>query len=216
MRLDRDGDVFVLDFGAGENRIDPIFLGEFDDFLTTCEKSDTPRALVTTGSGRFYSNGFDLDHVQGLDPDGRDDIMAEFDQLLVRLTTAPMVTVAAINGHCYAAGALLALGHDYRVMQDNEGWFCLPSVDVQIPFSRTMTELITVKVPAPTAQSLVVSGDRMGGAACEGFGVVHDAVGADQVLPTAVALAARLADKDPSTLGTIKRRIYADVTAHLG
>jgi Delta3-Delta2-enoyl-CoA isomerase len=125
------------------------------------------------------------------------------------------VTVAAIPGHCYAAGALLALAHDYRVMRQDRGWFCLPSVDVGIPFTRAMTELITAKIPAPTAHHLVVSGDRMGGAACEGYGVVNDAVDGEQVLERAVKLASRLADKDPATLGAIKQRMYAVVTDHI-
>ena len=42
-----------------------------------------------------------------------------------------------------------------------------------------------------------------------------EAVAADQVLPRAIELAAALADKDPATLGAIKRRLYAGALAAL-
>ena len=216
MELSFDGPVLVLDFGSGENRVDPQFVADLDAIVSRVADTPPPRALVTTGSGTFYSNGFDLELVADMDDGAIAGFATTFERLLGRLVTAPFVTVAAIQGHCYAAGALIALAHDYRIMRQDRGWFCLPSVDVGIPFTRAMTELITTKIPAPTAQHLVVSADRMGGAACEGFGVVNDAVDGEQLLPRALALAARLAGKDPATLGTVKERMYAAVTDHVG
>jgi hypothetical protein len=35
----------------------------------------------------------------------------------IRMLTFPMITVAALNGHVFAAGAMFALAHDYRVMR---------------------------------------------------------------------------------------------------
>jgi len=213
--LTHHGDVHVLDLGDGENRIDPAMLSGLEEALSAVAEAPPPRALVTMGSGRFYSNGFDLDLITTYTTDELVEFASRFERFLAALVTAPFITVAAITGHCYAAGALLTLAHDYRLMRNDRGWFCLPSVDVGIPFTRAMTELITAKVPAPTAHSLVVSGDRMGGAACEGYGVVHDALGHDQVVPSSIELAARLAGKDPTTLGTIKQRLYAAILDHV-
>ena len=44
-------------------------------------------------------------------------------------------------GHVYAAGGLLALAHDYRVMRKERGWFCLPEINLPLPFSVSMIEL---------------------------------------------------------------------------
>jgi len=123
--------------------------------------------------------------------------------------------VAAINGHCYAAGGLLALCHDFRVMRADRGFFCLPSVDVGIPFTRGMTELVARKVPPPVSHTLVVSGFRYGGEEAARLGIVTTAVPAEAVRSEAIALAARLAGKDPETLATIKRRFYAPALEHL-
>jgi len=58
--LEKDGDVFVLHMCAGENRFNRTFLDALVAALDEVEKSEGPAALVTTGEGKFDSNGLDL------------------------------------------------------------------------------------------------------------------------------------------------------------
>ena len=60
-------------------------------------------------------------------------------ELLARLLEIGVPTVAAIQGHAFAAGAMLALAHDERVMRADRGWSCLPEVDINIPFTPGMS-----------------------------------------------------------------------------
>ena len=59
--LDRQDDVYLLDLGATENRFHPTWLAEVGALLDEVDKSDEPRALVTTATGKFWSNGLDLE-----------------------------------------------------------------------------------------------------------------------------------------------------------
>jgi Delta3-Delta2-enoyl-CoA isomerase len=59
--LDRHDDVFILDFGDTENRFHPDWIASVNAALTEVEKGTGPRALVTTATGKFYSNGLDLE-----------------------------------------------------------------------------------------------------------------------------------------------------------
>lgn len=59
--LDRHDNVFVLDLGDGENRFHPDWLTAVGAALDEVEKAEGPRALVTAATGKFYSNGLDLD-----------------------------------------------------------------------------------------------------------------------------------------------------------
>lgn len=52
--LDRQDDVLVLDLGDGENRFHPDWLAAVNAALDEVEIAEGPRALVTTGTGKFY------------------------------------------------------------------------------------------------------------------------------------------------------------------
>ncbi len=213
--LEKRESVFIATLDRGENVIDPPFVERFGAVLDEIEAASGPRTLVTTGSGRFFSTGLSLRYVETLDADALQMFLTTVDHLLARLVSAPFVTVAAINGHCIATGALLALAHDYRVMRADRGFFALPSVDVGIPFTHGMTALISRKVPPPWSDDLAISGDRFGGREASSRHVVHRAVPEDAVVPMAVEIAVRHSGKDAETLGTIKQRLYHDVLTAL-
>ena len=61
IHLTREGAVFVLRLDAGENRFATEAVAELNARLDEVEKADGAKALVTTGTGKFYSNGLDLD-----------------------------------------------------------------------------------------------------------------------------------------------------------
>ncbi len=209
--LEQRGSGCIATLDRDENVIDPPFVKRFGAVLDEVAATSGPRTLVTTGSGRFFSTGLSLHHVETLDADALARFLSTVDHLLARLVSAPFVTVAAINGHCIAAGALLALAHDYRVMRSDRGFFALPSVDVGIPFTHGMTALISRKVPPPWSDDLAISGDRFGGREASSRHVVHRAVPEDAVVPMAIEIAERHSGKDAKTLGTIKQRLYHDV-----
>jgi enoyl-CoA hydratase/carnithine racemase len=117
-------------------------------------------------------------------------------------------TVAAINGHAFAAGAMLALAHDFRVMRADRGFFCLPEVDINIPLAPGMTTLIKSRLSPRVFRDLILSGIRVGGSQSKEWGIVDEAVPAEQVLSRAIAQASALADKDRQIYQTLKRSMY--------
>lgn len=126
--LQREGDVFVLTMTDGENRWHTNFVRAWAAALDEVEASEGPAALVTTSADeKFFSNGLDLDwrastgeHRGG----DRDLFAAEFMALMARIITLPIPTVAAINGHAFGAGFMVALCHDFRIMREDRGFAC--------------------------------------------------------------------------------------------
>jgi enoyl-CoA hydratase/carnithine racemase len=212
--LDRDGDVRILDLGSDENRFSPGWLAAVGDALAEVATADGPRALVTKATGKFWSNGLDLDWL-GAHGDQLasyvDSIHAVFAQLLV----LPVPTVAAVQGHCFAGGAMLALAHDWRYMRADRGFLCLPEVDIHIPFTPGMSGLIQSKLTPATATDAMTTGRRYGGAEAAAAGIVTEAVDEEKVFARAVEHAAALTGKAGPTLGTIKERMYAGPVAAL-
>jgi enoyl-CoA hydratase/carnithine racemase len=212
--LDRHDDVFLLDLGDSENRFHPEWLAEVEGYLAHVEAADGARALVTTGTGKFYSNGLDLDWVNG-HPDQFTRYVTDVQALLARLLAAPLPTVAAIQGHAFAAGAMFALAHDFRIMRADRGFFCLPEVDIGIPFTRGMSGLIQSRLTKKTAHEAMTTGRRYGGDEALQAGLVDAVAAADEVVGQATERAQSLAAKAGATLGTIKARLYPDVLAAL-
>ena len=206
--LQREGNVFVLRMTSGENRFNPEFIRAMNAALDEVEGHGVPSALVTTGEGKFYSNGLDL---AWMGTDGVDAIafVRTVHKLLGRVLAFPRPTVAALNGHAFAGGAMLALAHDFSVMRADRGYFCLPEADIGIPFTAPMTALIAGRIPQPALHEACTTGRRYTAPEALQAGIIAAVAEESAVLSTAVARAAALAGKEASTLGAIKRGLYA-------
>jgi enoyl-CoA hydratase/carnithine racemase len=212
--LDRDGDVFLLDLGDGENRFHPDWIAEVSAALDEVAAAPAPRALVTSARGKIWSNGLDLDWLTA-NQDQVDPYVDSIHALLGQTLALPVPTVAAVQGHVFAGGAMFALAHDWRVMRADRGWFCLPEAEIDIPFTPCMSALIQAKVAPDVATDLMVGAIRLGGEDALARNVVTAAVAVDDVLPFAIQIAQTHAAKRPATIGTIKQRMYAATLAAL-
>ena len=210
IELTRQGAVFVLRMRAGENRIGAPLLEGLHAALDEVEDSSGPAALVTTGDERFYSNGLDLEWLAGQAKPRAAAFVGELEALLARLLALPLPTVAALGGHAFAGGAMLALAHDQRVMRRGRGWFCLPEIDLASgqPLTRGMTALIGAKLPPRSFHEAVLTGRRYDADAALAEGIVHEAADAEALLPRALARAEAQAGKHRATLGALKQRIF--------
>jgi enoyl-CoA hydratase/carnithine racemase len=212
--LRREGDLYLLDLGDTENRFTPEAVVEISDALAEVAGASGPRALVTTATGKFWSNGLDLDWVLPRSDEART-YVTSVQQLFIDMLTMPAPTIAAIGGHAFAAGAMMALAHDVRVMRSDRGYFCLPEVELGLPFTWGMSALIQARLPPQVAHESMTTGRRYGGDEAALAGIVEHAEPADRVVAAATRLATQLAPKAGATMGTIKQRMYAGVVAQL-
>ena len=149
--LTHEDKIAILDLGNDENRFSPGFLDDFDSSLDDIVGAGA-QGLVTTGGGKFYSNGLDLDWLAAHGEQAQW-YVGRVQGMLARMLTLPVPTAAALVGHAFGAGAMLALAHDFRVMRADRGYFCFPEADIRIPFTPGMAALIQAKLtpPAPVA-----------------------------------------------------------------
>ncbi|MET9109299.1 enoyl-CoA hydratase-related protein [Streptomyces zhihengii] len=206
--LDRQDNVFLLDLGDGENRFHPDWIAAVGAALDEVEKAEGPRALVTTATGKFYSNGLDLEWLFA-HADQHLDYVVSVHDLFARMLSLPVITVAALQGHTFAAGAMFSLAHDFRVMRADRGYWCLPEADIDIPFTPGMSALVQGRLTPQTAHEAMTTARRYGGRDALAAAIVDMAVEEAAVRDTAVEKAAALVAKAGATLGTIKARMYA-------
>jgi Delta3-Delta2-enoyl-CoA isomerase len=213
--LERMGQVTVLRMVAGENRFNPDTLGAIESALDELERSEEPGALVLTGEGKFFSNGLDLEWMGSAPAGGAEDVLRRVHALFARLLVFPTVTVAAVNGHAFAAGAMLALACDARVMREDRGYFCLPEADIGLPFTPGMTALLKARLSAASAHEAMLTARRYGAREALAAGIVDAAVPSEHVLEAAVERAAALVGKPRATVAAIKRGLYGEAVAAL-
>src|SRR5215467_12145513 len=162
--LRRDGSVFVLTLQGGENRFNRPFLDALHKALDTVEGSSGPAALVTVGGQeKFYSTGLDLDWLGGAGQSEAPRFVDAVIALFGRFVALGVSTVAAINGHAFAAGGMLALAHDFRVMRADRGFFCLNEVDIGLPLHPGMIALVKNRLGQTTLRVFVLTGRRIRG-----------------------------------------------------
>ncbi|SFW91025.1 enoyl-CoA hydratase/isomerase family protein [Amycolatopsis australiensis] len=201
--------VSVLHLGDGENRFSPDWLQRVHSFLDGVDG-----ALVTTGGGKFYSNGLDLAWLTE-HGDQAAQYVADVQELFARVLTLPVPTVAAVNGHAFGAGAMLAMAHDFRVMRADRGYFCFPEADIDIPFTPGMAALVQGKLTPSAAIASMTTGRRFGGAEALAAGLVDETAAQTELLAVASDRVRALAGKDRGTLGAIKATMFAPAVTAL-
>ena len=211
--LSREGEVFVLRANDGENRFRDDSVAAWNAALDEVERSEGPKALVTTGAGKFYSNGLDLDWAFRERKETFPDYIVSVLAVLGRVLTMPCVTVSACNGHAFGAGAQLLAAHDYRLMRADRGFFCMPEIDMRAFLHPGMTALLAARLPAQTVHEVLATGRRYGGGDARAAGIVEEALSEAELLPRALEIAAPLASKAHPVMKRIKADLYPHVLA---
>jgi len=214
MDIERDGGLAVLRLGDGPNAFDDEFVAALNGALDEVEADPDARALVTIGGGKHYSNGYDLEFLGSLG-DALSEFLDRSRHVLARVLAFPLPTAAALNGHAFGIGAMLALAHGRRVMRSDRGWFCLPEIDLGMQFHPSMLALINLALPTASAQEAILTGRRYGGADAVAAGIAHAEVGEDELVATAGALLEPFTGKDRTMAARMKRDLYAPVLAAL-
>jgi enoyl-CoA hydratase/carnithine racemase len=205
---DRRG-IAVAWIGDQENLIDSEFLAALNEALDRIEASGAA-GLVTTGGGKFYSNGFDLDHIGKLGEQAGT-FLADAVRLLGRVVTLPFPTVAAINGHAFGIGAMLALAHDRRIMRQDRGWLCLPEVALGLRLHPVMNALVATRLGDQTALEALITGRRFDAAAALAGGWIEAAVPEPELVNRAAAAALDWSGQSRAAVAGIKTDLYRSI-----
>ncbi|XP_046360408.1 enoyl-CoA delta isomerase 2, peroxisomal-like isoform X3 [Haliotis rufescens] len=212
-----DEGIAVVAMKRGQNTLRLKVMEEWHKALDAIEKTSECRALVTTGNEKFFSSGFDLQYMETIMDQERQlaQFVDEFNKLIVRLMLYPLPTVAAISGHAFAGGAMLALAHDLRVMRRDQGWVCLNEILIDVTFPPVLLAFIRAKLaPGPLLTQAVLQAKRYTAEEAVKCGIVDQMVDQSQLVNTAAQMANEFLGKHGikrETLHSFKKGLYSPV-----
>ena len=123
----------------------------------------------------------------------------------------PVPVIAAINGHAFGNGAMLACTCDFRFMKKDKGFFCFPEVDISIPFLPGMIAFVRKAIPEYKFNEMILSGKRVVAQELEDSHVIVKAsADNEELLKDAVAFA-RTFMKKRGIFGALKKRMHTDI-----
>lgn len=194
--------VRVLRMDAGENRLDLAFTDALGDALDAAGAPGGP--LVLTGTGKFFCNGLDVSWLGEAPPEEAAQMFRNLHGVLARLLRFPGATVAAINGHAFGAGAVLAAAADFRVQRSDRGYLCFPEVDLGLSMSDEFDAVLRAKLPGRAVLRGLLTGGRYGGQEAQALGLVDSVAPEEKLLEAAFEFVRDLATKPPATVAAIK------------
>ena len=173
--------------------------------LTEANADPAIGAVVLTGAGdRAFGAGQDLSEAHGFDADRARDWIAEWEQLYGALRGLDKPSVAALNGVAAGSAFQFALLCDLRVGHPGVR-MGQPEINAGIP-STTGPWVMLDRIGLDRTIDLTLTGRLLEGEECHRLALISRLVPAEQVLPTAMDLAAELAAKPPVAMRLNKRR----------
>jgi len=165
------------------------------------------RVGVLTGTGRFFSAGWDLAGATQGEAIDADHGPGGFAGLTVFFSLHKPV-IAAVNGLAMGGGFELALAADVIVASDTAE-FALPEVKLGMVADSGGVLRLPRRLPRAIALEMLLTGRRMGALEAARWGLVNRVVAPDQLLETAQVLAQEMVVAAPLALAAVKELMNA-------
>ncbi len=194
-----------LDFAVRMNEI-------FDEVLAD---KDVYALVITSNDPKNFSQGIDVEWLgqrfQEKDFEVIKTFMYAMNRVFKRLLQMPLPTIAAINGHAFGNGAMLACACDFRFMKKDRGFFCFPEVDISIPFLPGMIAFVRKAMPEYKFNELKLTGKRVGADELAAHHVIEKASeNLEALMADSLAFAATF-QKKRGIFGEHKKRMHKGI-----
>jgi len=150
------------------------------------------RALVLTGTGGIFCAGVDLRRQLDASADETAEFLRALDDAFEALLRFPGPSVAALNGHAIAGGAVLAAACDHRILAEGKARIGVPELLVGVPFPPAALEILRHALPARELGPAVYSGRTWPAPEALARSFVHELAPPDEVLARAIERAEAL------------------------
>lgn len=202
------GAVRVLTFDRPEklNALDGALAGRARDALRAAATDDSVRVVVLTGSGRGFCAGVDLDYLAAMAAGTADSTPTiEFNEELQHFDKPVII---AVNGLAVGVGTTMCL-HVDLVIAAESARFRTPFTEIGVAPEIGSSWLLPQQVGYQRAAWMLLSSEWVDAAQALDHGLVVEVVPDDELVDRAVAMATVIAERNPASVGAVKRTLRA-------
>ncbi len=199
----------ILNRPEKRNAMSPTLNREMIDVLETLEQDEAVKVLVLTGAGESWTAGMDLkEYFREIDK--APEIFQEkirrdasvWQWKLLRMYAKP--TIAMVNGWCFGGGFSPLVACDLAIAAET-AVFGLSEINWGIPPGNLVSKALADTVGQRKALEYIMTGETFTGAQAATMGLVNRAVPLEKLREETVALARKLAQKNPVALRAAKQ-----------
>lgn len=216
VNLHKNDGIATLTINRGSvNALNNTVLDQLRAHLKALESDQEVRSVILTGSGKFFSFGFDVPEFISFTKEQFTEFAVNFTDLYAYLFLYPKPVVAALNGHAIAGGCVLALACDYRVMIDEKAKISLNELGFGSTVFVGIVEMLRFCVGSANAARILYSGAMYTAEEAKSLGLV-DEVTTEQDFPTAIRkVAGDLGSKNPPAFASVKSLLKKPVAEEI-
>jgi enoyl-CoA hydratase/carnithine racemase len=185
---------------------------ELTDFFRACAMDDEVKTVVVTGAGGNFSSGGDVFEIIGplvkMDTKGLTAFTRMTGDLVKAMRAAPQPIIAAVEGICAGAGAIIAMAADMRLAATGTKVGFLFNKVGLAGCDMGACAILPRIIGQSRASELLYTGRFMTAEEGEKWGFFSRIVNPDQVLGQAQALAKQITE-GPTFANTMTKRMLA-------
>ena len=213
IEVDRSGRVGIIRLNRPDvlNAFNATMYREWGHAADTFNADPGIGAIVTTGNGRAYSSGADIAGFERTFTGGagnqEEGSSSPFDP--DRLAASKPL-IAAVNGVAVGIGLTSILWFD-RIVASTQARFSMRFAAIGLTPELNSQWLLPRLIGLHNAKEMMLTGRIYSAAEAKELGLVRHVVEPDELMPTAIALAAEVAANPIETLRAIKGAIHQDM-----
>jgi enoyl-CoA hydratase/carnithine racemase len=207
IRTENHEGILIVFMARGKaNPLNDAMVEELNSAFRLAAKDESVRGVVLASDRpKFFSGGFDVSEVFRYDRDTMTQFFGRFIDLYECMLKVPKPVVAAVGGHAFAGGAVLALACDLRVMAEGNFGFALNEINIGLVLPPGMIRMAAGAVGVVKARELVLEGKTFTPSEALDAGLASELASPESVLERATARARELGAKPPLTFARVKR-----------
>jgi enoyl-CoA hydratase/carnithine racemase len=205
MHVSKDREIATVTLNRRKvNALNEPMVEELTKSFEDLETDNEVRSIIFTGSGKFFSFGFDVPEFLNYSKSDFIRYLEKFTNFYTYLFLFPKPIVAALNGHTIAGGCMLATACDFRLMVTGKAKISLNEITFGSAVLAGSVEMLRYCVGSRNAQSILYSGAMYSAEEACQLGLVDQVSSEDALTEDVRKVAQELAQKDSSAFRSIK------------